>query len=412
MSESAEVVIVGGGIGGSALATVLARNGRDVLVLERETVYRDKVRGETLPPWGTGEVQKLDLLDTLLGAGGSFCTRMVPYDEVFAPEEAEAGAFPLDSVLPGVPGELDVGHPQACEALARGAAEAGACVVRGVAKLQLTPGPKPSVAYSLSGEWREVSCRIAVGADGRNSSVRRQIASELHASEPRSMAAGLLVEELHEWPEDLQVLGSEGDFSFLVFPRPKGVVRLYLFWDARLGNRFSGEERSRHFLDAYRVGCLPLGEAVAAARPAGPCATYPMNDTWIDEPFAEGVVLIGDAAGWNDPIIGQGLSIAIRDARLVAEALLGSPDWSVGIFADYAAERRERMRRLRICAAITTDLRLRLEPEAPERRKAIFTRGISDPLIAGVLFCAIAGPDRAPAEAFERANLERILAYR
>jgi flavin-dependent dehydrogenase len=45
MTEHHEVVIVGAGIGGAALATVLARAGRDVLLLERQTVYRDKVRG-------------------------------------------------------------------------------------------------------------------------------------------------------------------------------------------------------------------------------------------------------------------------------------------------------------------------------------------------------------------------------
>lgn len=40
-----------------------------------------------------------------------------------------------------------------------------------------------------------------------------------------------------------------------------------------------------------------------------------------------GVVLIGDAAGYNDPVLGQGLSIAVRDVRFVAEALLAEPDW-------------------------------------------------------------------------------------
>ncbi|HVE95420.1 MAG TPA: FAD/NAD(P)-binding protein, partial [Pseudonocardiaceae bacterium] len=39
-----DVVVVGGGIAGSALATVLARDGYEVLVLERQTTYRDKVR--------------------------------------------------------------------------------------------------------------------------------------------------------------------------------------------------------------------------------------------------------------------------------------------------------------------------------------------------------------------------------
>ena len=59
-----------------------------------------------------------------------------------------------------------------------------------------------------------------------------------------------------------------------------------------------------------------------AATPAGPCATYPGDDTWSAEPYADGAVLIGDAAGHNDPIIGQGLSISMRDARTVRDLVL------------------------------------------------------------------------------------------
>ena len=50
--ETFEAVIIGGGIAGNALAAVLARAGRAVLVLERSTVYRDKVRGEIFHAWG------------------------------------------------------------------------------------------------------------------------------------------------------------------------------------------------------------------------------------------------------------------------------------------------------------------------------------------------------------------------
>ncbi|MGB9279946.1 MAG: hypothetical protein WCB57_07650 [Pseudonocardiaceae bacterium] len=51
-----------------------------------------------------------------------------------------------------------------------------------------------------------------------------------------------------------------------------------------------------------------------------------MHDSWTEQPYAPGAVLIGDAAGWNDPIIGQGLSIALRDVRMATDVLmLGGP---------------------------------------------------------------------------------------
>jgi flavin-dependent dehydrogenase len=48
----ADVIVVGGGFAGSTLSTVLARQGRSVLVIERETKFKDRVRGESMLPWG------------------------------------------------------------------------------------------------------------------------------------------------------------------------------------------------------------------------------------------------------------------------------------------------------------------------------------------------------------------------
>ena len=56
-----EVVIIGAGIGGGALATVLARAGIAVTILEKSLVHTDHVRGEWIAPWGVAETQRLGL---------------------------------------------------------------------------------------------------------------------------------------------------------------------------------------------------------------------------------------------------------------------------------------------------------------------------------------------------------------
>src|SRR5262245_33510559 len=104
--DTFEVIITGGGIAGSALASVLARAGRAVLVLERSTVYRDRVRGEVFEVWGVAEARRLGLHEALTHAGGVHHTRFVPHDETAEPAEAEATAVALDQLLPGVPGTL------------------------------------------------------------------------------------------------------------------------------------------------------------------------------------------------------------------------------------------------------------------------------------------------------------------
>jgi flavin-dependent dehydrogenase len=66
-----DVIKVGGGLGGAALAKVLAASGLRVLVLEREQEFSDRIRGEFLVPWGGAEAQKLGLYDVLLASGAN-----------------------------------------------------------------------------------------------------------------------------------------------------------------------------------------------------------------------------------------------------------------------------------------------------------------------------------------------------
>jgi 2-polyprenyl-6-methoxyphenol hydroxylase-like FAD-dependent oxidoreductase len=240
--------------------------------------------------------------------------------------------------------------------------------------------------------------------------VRRQVAIPLHETTPRTAGAGLLVEGLREWQGGFDAIGTVSDIFYLVFPRPNGLARLYLMWDFARRGRFAGADRETAFLDAFRVDCLPGGADLASARPAGPCATYPMNDAWSDVPFAEGVVLIGDAAGWNDPIIGQGLSIAMRDVRIVADILRARSDWSPSAFRPYAEERAERMRRLRLSAQLTTEIRATFTPEAAERRRHLMAKFVEAPNLFGSLMVQLTGPESVPAEAFKPENFERILA--
>ena len=64
-----DVVIVGAGIGGGALGAVLARAGFEVVLLERENSYPDRVRGEFMATWGVTELAKFELLQPLCKAG-------------------------------------------------------------------------------------------------------------------------------------------------------------------------------------------------------------------------------------------------------------------------------------------------------------------------------------------------------
>jgi len=410
MQGPVDVVVVGSGIGGSALARMLARGGLEVLVLEHEATYRDRVRGENMPPWGVLEMKRLDLENVLLEAGGHYVGRVLTYDETLSREASDARELPIAALLPNAAGSFDVGHPQACEAISQAAEQAGARVLRGVQDVLVRAGASPEVTYTHQGETHTVRCRLVAGADGRQSTVRKQLGLTLQETEARSVGTGLLVHGLHAFPSDASAIGTEDGLFYLVFPRADGVARLYLLWSNGNKNRFAGADCARRFLDAFRLRCLPFGDAIAAAEPAGPCATYAMNDTFMERPYVEGAVLIGDAAGWNDPIIGQGLSIAMRDARLVSELLLAPGAWSKDMLEPYAIERTERLRRLRLCAQVATVMRCAFTPETVAHRRVWFDKIMTDPLFTATALAPLVGPEAMPAEGFEPAAIEHVLA--
>ena len=402
-----DLVVVGGGIAGGALATVMARDGYEVTVLEREPVYRDRVRGEWLAPWGVAEAQRLGVYDVLVGgAGGHHLARFGQWDEVFEPDRAPV--MDLDRLVPGVPGPLSFGHPQGCQALASAAAEAGATILRDVDVTGVVGGGQPSVAYRHGGQAREVAARLVVGADGRRSFVRQAAGLAVQHEPADHLLAGLLVDGAGGWPDDTQAMGTEGDVMFLVFPQGSGRCRLYLAHSTDDRHRFSGPGAAAAFLATFPRACLPGSDVFAAASPAGPCASQASGDSWTDSPVGPGVVLVGDAAGWNDPILGQGLSIGLRDVRLVTERLRETRAWSMATLALYAQERGERMRRLRLCARLTAALNARFGTDAARRRRRALRRASADLTLGRTMATALLGPD-GPAEAFTDAAVERLL---
>jgi 2-polyprenyl-6-methoxyphenol hydroxylase-like FAD-dependent oxidoreductase len=277
-----------------------------------------------------------------------------------------------------------------------------------VTDVHVTLGQTPAVEYRHQGSAYRTSCRLIVGADGRASLVRRQAGVELHRDLTHHLFAGMLVEGADGWPADLQVIGSEGDVHFLVFPQGGGRLRLYLGYATEQAKRFAGAQAQQEFLAAFRLACVPRSEHIAAARPAGPCNSYPNEDTWTDAVYRPGLVLIGDAAGSNDPIIGQGLSPTLRDVRLVRDALQAEREWSPGLFEPYAVERAQRMRRLRFTASLIASLQNVFGPAAASGgARASQTQ---DPTLTLPLLAALMGPDAVPAEAFEEAMRARLLA--
>jgi 2-polyprenyl-6-methoxyphenol hydroxylase-like FAD-dependent oxidoreductase len=344
----------------------------------------------------------------LLDAGAHAATLWTQYDELRPAEDAEANPIPIGMVLPGVEYSLNLRHPVACQALVDAAVAAGAELHRGITDVTVAAGASPTLAFTdAAGARVEVQPRLIVGADGRNSTIRRQVGIDLERQDEFHMVAGMLL-DVADVPNERDFLAAEGDLFMASFHQADSRIRVYLMPGLSQKHRFSGPKGVDEFMASVGFKCLPFGEGLAAGTPAGPLASYPGDESWTATPYAPGVVLVGDSAGYNNPVIGQGLSIAMRDARTVRDVVLGDGDLSSTAFADYGAERMERMRRLRYIANVLGTAMAADSDDRQARRMKYFDFMENDANALSLMIGAFAGPETSPAEAFESGMLDAI----
>ena len=320
--QSYDIVTVGGGLGGSALAKAMAERGARVLVVERETQFKDRVRGEALSPWGGAEAKRLGIHSLLTAAGGSMNRHMRVFFEGALMTERDFAA-----TTPQGCGWLTYYHPKMQELLIEAAAKAGAEVRRGARVRGVKPGKPAVVTIEQSGKTEDVSCRLAVGADGRGSMVRQWGGFTVTNDPQKLLFSGVLFDDMPAREDTFCwfLAPSRGELGF-TFPQQNARVRAYFGFhkDTKLA-RLQGA----HDITRFKEHAKGLGfpDEILSAKPAGPLATFEGADSFVDHPYSDGVVLIGDAAATSDPTFGQGMSLALRDVRVLCEALASSDDW-------------------------------------------------------------------------------------
>ncbi len=371
---SFDVVIVGGGLGGSGLATVLARKGKKVLVLERETKFKDRVRGENMLPWGVSTARRLGLLDDLLAAGG----HPVPFFNIYVMGE-QTEARPLPQTTPHGESSLNMYHPDMQEAVLEGAVRAGAEVKRGVSVKGVTDENGTwKVDYVENDQPKSVSARLVVGADGRFSKMREWGGFEVKKDPDFLRIAGTMVEGT-SIPDDGTHLGFGQGFITFIAPLGKKRARTYFAYPGATGDRkLSGKEKVEAFLDAVRSTNVPASwfEGITVT---GPLAEFEGADHWVPSPAKRGIALIGDAAGATDPSWGCGLSKTMVDVEDLSKALLETDDWNAAV-QTYAKAHDDHFGKLHSILSWMTELFWTPGPEADARRMSVTTKLKANPM--------------------------------
>ena len=360
-----DVITVGGGIAASSLAIAIAEQGAKVLVLEREKQFKDRVRGEAVVPWGVAEANELGICRLLKGT----CAHDVHY--------VEAGSGLRDlraTTLQQLP-LLCFPHQLMQETLLAAAENAGAEVRRGVSVEHIECGAPPTVAvYGHSHE--RISARLVVAADGRGSAARKWAGFPVREQINDYYMAGVMLTNVPASTEIFYAVFNPelGTWTGLI-PLAGERFRAYFVYPKTMGYRLQGESMLNVFLRESVKGYAPLADYYANAKSIGPLASFDASDYWVEHPYREGVALVGDAAATSDPTYGQGLSFALRAARVLRDELRNNSDWE-------AAGNRygdQHQRCFRACHIAEGWLRMLFQDPSPE---AAALRARAMPLIA------------------------------
>ena len=380
-----DIITVGGGLGGSAIAAAMANSGASVLVLEATSTFQDRVRGESILPWGVAEARELGIYGALVEAGA----HELPWWTEYRGPEIGMRRNLAETTAQRLPA-IGISHPALQGALIERAAAAGAEVRRGVTVKAIRTGRAPVVVSEANGNAVESYSRLVVGADGRRSMVRSAAGFHSRRDPGGNVVAGLLFSNMpapddsnHLWPNP-----SIGQFA-IAFPQGAGRARVYHACGAEAGLRLSGDGAIPRFIEQTVACGIPL-DYFLAAKPEGPLASFVCPYDAVDHPHRPGVVLIGDAATETDPSFGQGLSVTLRDVRVLRDKLLGTDDWEVAAEA-YAAEHNRYVEVIRNVQGWMSDMLLRTGAEADARRAKALPLWEQDPTRpTDVLF---SGPD-------------------
>ena len=369
-----DIITVGGGLAGAALARVVAKRGHRVLVTEREREFRDRVRGEALAPWGIGSARELGIYDLLRRQ----CGHMLRYWNIHVGGQ-QILSRDLFATTPQEAGWLTYYHPAMQDVLLQAAADAGAEVRRGVQVTDVRPGSPARVTIQEDGAIKELEARLVVGADGRSSATRRLGGFRSEKDLPRLLFAGILLDGVTS-PDDVfyHVAAPGAGLVAYIFPQGHGRARAYLGFHKDAGMpRLQGEAGLTRFREASEEIGVPAA-FYAGARPAGPLATFDGADSWVRHPYADGVALIGDAAATSDPTWGQGMSLALRDVHALRDALLSTRDWDAAGHT-YAAEHDRHYDVIHRVDGWYADVFMELGAEADARRARALPLAAQDP---------------------------------
>jgi flavin-dependent dehydrogenase len=328
-----DVAVVGARAAGAATAMLLARAGLRVLVVDRSRYGSDTLSTHALMRGGVMQLQRWGLLDRIVDAGTPPIRRTTFRYANDSVELAVKPAHGVDALYAPRRTLLD-------PVLVDAASAAGAHLRFGVTVTDVARDRQGRVTgvrgRDAAGAPFAADAALTVGADGMRSTIARKVGAPVERAGTGASAV------TYGYWSDVDVDGYEWifrrDACAGVIPTNGGLVCVFA---ASRPDRI--RPGGRHRLDAVLERAAPdISRRLRSGRGPAGIRGFAGHAGFLRRAFGPGWALVGDAGYWKDPLSAHGLTDALRDAELLARAVLSSSSGEVSeheALAGYQATR-------------------------------------------------------------------------
>ncbi|CAL8338662.1 unnamed protein product [Gadus morhua 'NCC'] len=318
--EEPDIVIVGAGVLGSAMAAVLARDGRSVTVIERDLQEPDRIVGELLQPGGLKALQELGLEDTVEGLDAHVVKGYVIHDQETNTEVEIPYPQQDEKILCG----RAFHHGRFIMGLRRAAqAEPNVTFIEGsVTSLQEHNGGVTGVRYKdkLTGETMEIHAGLTVVADGCFSKFRKSLVSG--KAQISSHFVGCIMKDCPQFKANHAELVLGNPSPVLIYQISSSDTRVLVDIRGEMPRNLTEYMAERVYPGLPEHIKEPFMGALQNDRLRSMPASF-LPPSPVNKP---GVLLLGDAYNMRHPLTGGGMSVALNDVQIWRRSLRDIPD--------------------------------------------------------------------------------------
>jgi flavin-dependent dehydrogenase len=337
-----DCLIVGAGPAGSVAGVILARAGARVRIVDRATFPRDKLCGDTVNPGTLARLRALDLASGIDERSLRIAGMRVTGEGGVAIEGRYPGGLSGRAIT-----RRDLDWLLLQQAMAAGCEFEPGVAVRGASVEE--HGAVRSVSGAVigaNGHESSIAARVTIAADGRHSTIAFGLGLGMHPPRPRRWAIGAYFENFVPSGSDLDLTLRFGEMHVRrahyigVAPVPGGLTNVCLVKPSGAADPELADP-SALLIRVLAADPLLRARAAGARLTRAPTVLGPLAVDVRDESI-DGLLLAGDAAGFIDPMTGDGLRFATHGAELAAATALRALEhgWS-GVHARLMAERRQ-----------------------------------------------------------------------